>query len=357
VTQFTSQNNDAARAAWLDAQFRDRLSGIGRLRGDCNVLLFGSAFLQKPHVPQPFVSLSPEDVDGLMATLHGMDWDKPLALILHTPGGVTNAAETVVAYIRSKFQRLEVIVPTFAMSAGTMIALAADTIVMGRQSQLGPIDPQMSIGGRMISARAVVEQFERAKRDIVGDPDEGTKGDLLMAHVWAPVLATIGPALLQEAQNALEYSERIVSEWLATYMFHDRADAIEHAKKVAAYFNDASRHLSHGRRIDRNECRLPELELVIEDLEDNQSLQEEVLTLYHLMTIAFQNGPATKLLRGTSNVQWLKQWMSPEEQAALAQRATGDGGPGIGPTAPSPPRARPVLNPNSTVRPPKRRRH
>lgn len=58
-----------------------------------------------------------------MSVMFGMDWNKGLTLVLHTPGGVTNAAETLVAYLRSKFNYIEVIVPTFAMSAGTMISL------------------------------------------------------------------------------------------------------------------------------------------------------------------------------------------------------------------------------------------
>lgn len=124
-----------------------------------------------------------------MSVLHGMDWDKPLTLILHTPGGITNAAETIVRYLRSKVSRIEVIVPAYAMSAGTMMSLASDLIVMGRQSQLGPTDPQMMMGGAPVSARAVVDQFEAAKTEILANP--GT------ARAWTPILQTVGPALLQ----------------------------------------------------------------------------------------------------------------------------------------------------------------
>ena len=96
-----------------------------------------------------------------------------------------------MAYLRSKFNDIEVIVPTYAMSAGTMISLAANRIVMGRQSQLGPIDPQFLMGQRAQSARAVVDQFEEAKKEILEDA--------AAAGVWFPILQTFGPALLQEA--------------------------------------------------------------------------------------------------------------------------------------------------------------
>jgi hypothetical protein len=59
---------------------------------------------------------------------------------------------------------------------------------------------------------------------------------------------TIGPALLQEAQNALTYSERMVSNWLKLRMFAQSEKTDDLAKETANFFRDASVHLSHGRR-------------------------------------------------------------------------------------------------------------
>ena len=129
------------------------MNDVARLRGNRNVVLYASAFLQKPQAPAQNLQLTAEELNGLMSVIHGMDWPAGLVLILHTPGGLTNAAETIVGYLRSKFSWIEVIVPALAMSAGTMIALSANTIVMGRQSQLGPIDAQLPAGGRYVSAR------------------------------------------------------------------------------------------------------------------------------------------------------------------------------------------------------------
>ena len=233
-----------------------------------------------------------------MSCLYGMQWDRGLCLILHTPGGVTNAAESIVAYLRSKFAYLEVIVPAFAMSAGTMISLAADRLVMGRQSQLGPIDPQFISGGLALSAQAVVDQFDRAKGEI--------RADVTNAHVWAPILATIGPALLQEAQNALTYGEQMVARWLEKYMFNGNPNGHTMAAAAARHFNDASIHKSHGRRIDRDEARPKGI--VVEDLETNQSLQEEVLTAYHLITLTVEKTLATKLMVNDGGRAWVKPW-------------------------------------------------
>ena len=238
------------------------------------------------------LQLTHEEINGFMSVMFGMDWSKGLTLTLHTPGGITNAAETIVAYLHSKFNEIEVIVPTFAMSAGTMISLSANKIVMGRQSQLGPIDPQIPFGGRSVSARAIVDQFERAKKDILLDKN--------VAHVWAPILQSIGPAMLQEAQNALDYGERMVGEWLEKRMFVAEPNASEKAVKAAKFFNDASEHKSHGRRIDREEARGQGIK--IENLEDDQDLQDAVLTMYHLITIAFKKAQAPKPLEVAMDV-------------------------------------------------------
>ena len=295
VNEVESRTPDEA-AAWLNAEQIAALKSVSALRGNRNVILYASAFLQKPAAPGSTLQLTHEEINGFMSVMYGMDWNKGLTLVLHTPGGVTNAAETLVAYLWSKFQYLEVIIPTYAMLAGTMISLACDRIVMGRQSQLGPIDPQLPIGGLYVSARAIVEQFERAKSEILSD--------LTLAHVWAPILQSVGPALLQEAQNALEYGETMVAKWLAGRMFRGSSDAVQLAKATAAHFNDASKHKSHGRRIDREEAR--QNNVSIDDLEDSQELQEAVLTAYHIATILFEKGPATKFLISDANRTWFK---------------------------------------------------
>lgn len=298
LNELEAQPTGDAKAAWLrDRQVRS-IADIGRLRNGNNVLLYGSAFLQKPQLPGQLLQLTHEDLNGFMSVIYGMDYNAGLTLVLHTPGGVTNAVESIVAYLWSKFPTLEVIVPAYAFSAGTMVSLSANLIIMGRQSQLGPIDPQMGLSGRFVSARAIVEQFDRAKVEILGNRT--------LAHAWAPVLQGLGPSLLVEAQNALEYGENMVARWLAARMFATEKPrkARAMARKAAAHFNDASQHKSHGRRIDRDEARAQGLR--VEDLEASQALQEAVLTAYHVMTITFEKSNAAKLLCSHHNRVWIK---------------------------------------------------
>jgi len=297
ITTLDSLPNDQAKNQWLQTISHECLNTVSALRGGTNVIFYSSAFLQKPQLPAMSIQLTHEEINGFMSVMLRMDWAKGLTLLLHTPGGITNAAESIVAYLHEKFSFIETVVPTFAMSAGTMIALGSNKIIMGRQSQLGPIDPQMPFaGGRTVSARAIVDQFERAKRDLLTD--------LKLAHLWAPILQSLGPGLLQEAQNALDYSETMVAGWLQKRMFSGNPDAKRLAEKVASYFNKASLHKSHGRRIDKAEAR--DQGVVVEDLESTQELQEAVLTAYHLATIIFEKSPASKLLFSNHGRQWIK---------------------------------------------------
>lgn len=309
----TPEETDQLKAELILCSVADSLKQISIARGNRNVMLYGSAFLQKPDVAPFKLQISNEDINGFMAAMKGMDkshgWEAGLTLILHTPGGGTNAAETIVEYLHSKFKYIEVIIPTFAMSAGTMISLSANHIIMGRQSQLGPIDPQMAFSGRYTSARAIVDQFEFAAGEIGEQKDK--------AAIWASILASLGPALLTEAKNALAYGEDMVSRWLERRMFSNLSEGqpspllgateTAHAKaeEVAKYFNKSDNHKSHGRRIDREEARAQGLS--IEDLERNHRFQDTVLTLYHLMTIYFEKSKCNKMIWSHNGSNWLKQ--------------------------------------------------
>ena len=96
-----------------------------------------------------------------------MAWGALLDLILHSPGGSIGAAEAIVLYLRSRFKHIRVIVPNLAMSAAAMISCAADKIVLGKHSFLGPTDPQIPIrtvnGLEFVPAQAILDEFERAK--------------------------------------------------------------------------------------------------------------------------------------------------------------------------------------------------
>jgi hypothetical protein len=287
---------DNVQQDWWNNKLNQSLSAVGKLRGNRNVLFYASGFLQKPTAHPQLLQITHEDINGFMSVMYGMDWSHGLTLLLHTPGGIGNAVETIVDYLWQKFPDFEVIVPVFAMSAGTMMSLASTKIIMGRQSQLGPIDPQLPIGGRFVSAQSVVDQFTRARREILRNS--------AMATVWFPIQQSIGSAGLQEARNAIAYAKKMVAQWLQAHMFADHEDPEGSAERTVKFFSDVSRHRSHGRRINRAEAR--EQNVVIYDLEDDQTLQDEVLTAYHLITLVFEKTPAAKVIVSHEGRRWIK---------------------------------------------------
>lgn len=296
IKEFDGQQSPADKMKWLDDSLTTHLQAISTLRQDSNVIFYASAFLQKASAPSQSLSISYEDINGFMPVMHQMDFTKGLTLLLHTPGGVIAATEPIVSYLRSKFTYVEVIVPAYAMSAGTMIALSADKIVMGRQSQLGPIDSQMPINGRTSSAAAILEQFEQAKKEISADPR--------LVNAWAPILASYGSSLLQEARHALSYSEQLVTDWLQKFVLPQSDTSATKAAAIAKHFSQGSNKKNHGRRIDREEARAQGV--TVENLEDSQPLQEAVLTAYHIMTMYFEKTSALKLIASNHDKRWIR---------------------------------------------------
>jgi len=230
--------------------------------------------------PAPLVSVADDDMLGVMESVHGLAGPN-LDLILHSPGGSASAAEQIVKYLRTKFGHIRIIVPHMAMSAATMIACAADEIVMGKHSFLGPIDPQLimhtALGPRAVPAQAILEQFERA----LGDATDPVK-----LRVWAPMLTQYGPDLLVTCQNAARLSEDLVSEWLQSHMFKGQPDCEAKGKAIARGLSDHNLFKTHARPISRDELLAKGLSGV-NALEQDQVEQDLFLSVHHATAHTF----------------------------------------------------------------------
>lgn len=286
---------------WLDRTIQEQLGEISKLRKPDTVIFYASSFLQKPGIGDSIITR--EDINGFMNALYGAPVDNGLTLILHTPGGDPNAVESIVEYLHSKFDYIEVVVPYLAMSGGAMISLASDLLVLGKQSQLGPFDPQMPLGNKTHSAIAIQEGFKQAKKDI--------ESNLELAHLWAPILQNMGPSLVVEAAKALSYSKELVKNWLnKRRMFHTRSQKEKAAiiDKVTTYFNAEQTNIGsihvHGQRIGIQ--KLQELGITVEVLENTQDLQNAVLTSYHLMTLSFETSSSVKFIVSNHGKIWSK---------------------------------------------------
>lgn len=98
-----------------------------------------------------------DDSEAVLRAIRLTPDDQPIDLILHTPGGLVLAAEQIARALVEHKGKVTVFVPHYAMSGGTMIALAADEIVMDPNAVLGPVDPQVG-GAPAASIIRVVEE-------------------------------------------------------------------------------------------------------------------------------------------------------------------------------------------------------
>ncbi len=272
-----------------------------------NVILYATKWTQSGVQDPNTISITEEDVQGMMEVVHGLT-AKNLDLIISSPGGSAEATEAIVHYLRSKFDHIRVIVPQAAMSAATLIACAANEVVMGKQSSLGPVDPQFIISdqfGRVqaVPAQAVIDQFIWAKEEC-RDPE--------LLGAWAPMLGQYGPALLVQCENALQLAENLAAEWLRTWMLRAKTKEKKSvgikARAIAKALTDHQRFKSHGRHISRERAR--EMGLVIVDLEADQTLQDLVLSVYHATTLAFDNTTVVKIVENHLGKAFMKMQRS-----------------------------------------------
>ncbi|MXX88417.1 MAG: serine protease [Boseongicola sp. SB0677_bin_26] len=269
-----------------------------------NVILYASGWLQKSEVPPSLVSISDEDMQAFMEVTNGLQGDE-LDLIIHSPGGSPEAAEAIVSYLRARFNHVRVIVPQLAMSAATMISCAADILVLGKHSFLGPTDPQLvlptSLGVRAVPAQAILDQFDLAKHECA-DPAK--------LSAWLPMLNQVGPDLIVQCESALEMSKDLVRTWLETYMFKDSDDRLARAQEISEWLSGHQNFKSHSRHIPRNEAE--EHAMRITRLESDDIFQDAVLSVFHATTHTFSGTRAVKIVENHMGRAFIKQHSLPQ---------------------------------------------
>lgn len=262
-----------------------------------DIILYASNWT-KPISSRGAESINEEDMQGLMEAIHRLNLGK-LDLILHSPGGVAEVTESMVSYLRKKFDHIRVIVPQAAMSAATMLACAANEIVMGKQSSLGPIDPQLGLlheyGVQFLPAQAIIDNFETAKKISSESPQQ--------MGAFLPILGQYSPGLIEQCYEAQALSVELVSKWLRLYMFKDREDSAVEAKRVAERLANHSKFKSHTRHIDMDKAR--KLGLKVTPLEADQTLQDLVLSVFHATTIVFDR-PVIKIIENHLGSAFIK---------------------------------------------------
>jgi hypothetical protein len=277
-----------------DSVRREYLQGLYELTGR-PVILYSSAWFESRDMPPGEIQVSLPDMQGFMEACSNIEGPN-LDIILHSPGGSADAAESIVEYLRGRFNDIRVFIPIAAMSAATMMALSADQLVMGQHSQLGPIDPQFIIrtpeGERTAPARAIINQFERAKAECV-------RPENLAA--WTPILRMYGPGLLTQCEASQNTAVNMVAGWLERYMLAGNPTA---AMEAAKWFADYEVFGTHGRRVGRDQARAQGLNVL--DLEKDHQLQDAVLSVHHATMHTFAGTAAHKIIENHHGRAWVR---------------------------------------------------
>lgn len=209
--------------------------------------------------------ISPEVIDLFVDHLDKLWPATKISLVLHTNGGNTAAAWRLINLLRTFCDELEIIVPAKAMSAGTLMCLGADTIVMTKQATLGPIDPSLNgplnpmING-MPNQRApvsveAIQGYIDVTREKLGIEDSPS-----LAHIWSNLSNQIHPLVLGQIFRSRQQIHDLATK-LLSFQKASEADT----KKIVSFLCSDSG--SHDHSINRREAK--ELGLSVEKPDDD----------------------------------------------------------------------------------------
>jgi len=164
-----------------------------------------------------------EDSERVLRAIRMTPDDMPIDFIIHTPGGLALAATQIASALAKHKAPVRVIVPHYAMSGGTLIALAADEIIMDPNAVLGPLDPQLGQFPAPSIVKAVREKLQDGKANVKDET-------LILADVAEKALHqmkdTIERILTQKGHDE-EKAKRIADLLTSGYWTHDYPLTVE----------------------------------------------------------------------------------------------------------------------------------
>jgi len=285
----------------LTEERKKQLRRISKLRDGRDVFVY-AADGNKNFVP---VNIDPSDLTPINDQIAVLNNDR-LDFIIETNGGIGEVAEDIVKLLRSKFDEVNVIVPGTAKSAGTLIAMAGDDILMEPASSLGPIDAQIITQGKQFSADALIKGLEEIKEEVA---DTG-----VLNKAYIPILQSLSPGEIQHAQNALKFAQVLVIDWLVKYKFKnwterkrdgekiDNDYRVKRAETIAQKLSDHSKWLTHGRSIKIEDLR--EMELMVTDYAEIPELADAIRRYKILLEMTLNNSPIYKLYETSVSQIW-----------------------------------------------------
>jgi len=232
----------------------------------------------------PMYRVADDQVKDAVEAIHPRR-DK-LLVILETGGGYVDVAERIARIFRHHYGHVDFLIPNYAMSAGTILAMSGDSILMDYASILGPIDPQIPRGDDLVPALGYLVQYERLI-------EKSNKGELSTAEL-AFLLENFDAAELYRYEQERELSIALLQEWLVKYKFKNWTKTETKGKKVtpamrktrarevAEKLNQTDRWHSHSRGIPM-EVLQRDLKLLIDDFGADPKLGPALHDYYRLL--------------------------------------------------------------------------
>ncbi|MCU1240977.1 MAG: hypothetical protein JWO71_1703 [Candidatus Acidoferrum typicum] len=309
----------------LTKERKKQLARIAKARGR-DILVYASASNKASQAPVALDNSDLLPINDQLSNLNGHAID----VLLETGGGSGETAEDIVRILYLKYNSVAFIVPGMAKSAGTIMVMGGDEILMEPgSSSLGPIDAQIQWEGKVFSAEAFLKGLERIKEEVT------SLNSLNRAYI--PILQRISPGEIQNAENALSFAKDLVTKWLQEHKFQEWNEhrthnpgtpvtAEEKAKRAEDIADNLCNHsewLSHGRSIKMND--LQSIGLEITDYSKDKELSDGIRRYHILLQMTFDTTGIYKIIE------------TPESQIyrfAFNQQIQFAGLPGIFPVQP-----------------------
>ncbi len=272
---------------------------ITRYNAKRNTYLFVYAAAISKRIPD--ISLQQEDHYIISDLLRDKKVDR-LDFYIETPGGNGWAAEEIVRCLRKKSNHISFVVSGEAKSAGTLMVLSGNEILMTETGSLGPVDAQVRIGRGQVSAMDYKEWMEEKQADAQ------TSG--ILNPVDATIIAQVSPGELQGVYQTLKFAEDLVKEWLPKYKFKDWETTnsrkmavteqmkINRAKEIVDKLTNRDEWRLHGRSIKIED--ISELLKIIR-VDDDEELSDIVYRIQMVCKLLFDSTPIYKIFATEDN--------------------------------------------------------
>ena len=283
----------------------DLESELLKLIGDYNSLRKTYLFVYAAAIgkPIPTVPLEQSDFYIFRDLLSGQGKRNKVDVYLETPGGSGETAEEIGRFLHNNFENVSFVISGEAKSAGTIIALSGNEILMTETGSLGPIDAQIKIGRSIVSAYDYMEWIKDKRK-------EAEKQGALNPFD-ATMIAQISPGELGSVFHSLKFAEDLVKDWLARYKFKNWKFTETHnktvtetmkkqrAKEIAEELTNHSRWRSHGRSIKIDD--LESIGLKVTRIDSDPQLADVVYRIQTVCRLLFETTTSFKIFATQDN--------------------------------------------------------